>query len=180
MAARLQVLAVPNSVVISEATSRLVSARFDQDDLGLQDLKGVAAPVPAFRIRRVREDTSRFQVARAAALTPLVGRRTELAFLQQRWRDAKEGEGQTVCISGVAGIGKSRIIYELRQGMKGEPCFNLTFQCLPHCMQSPLFPVIQQMERLGERGGEGTDASKLEKLGTALIRDEPGRTRRCR
>jgi class 3 adenylate cyclase/tetratricopeptide (TPR) repeat protein len=164
VAARLQALAVPNSVVIAETTSRLISARFDREDLGLQSLKGVAAPVRAFIVRHVREDTTRFQAAHAAALTPLVGRRTELAFLQERWRDAKDGEGQTICISGMAGIGKSRIIHELEERIKSEPRFTLSLQCLPHCMQSPLFPVIQQIERLADLASEDSDAVKLQKL----------------
>jgi class 3 adenylate cyclase/tetratricopeptide (TPR) repeat protein len=164
VAARLQALATPNSVVISEATSRLISTRFEREDLGLKDLKGVAAPVRAFRVRQVREDTSRFQAAHAAALTPLVGRRTELAFLQERWRDAKDGEGQTICISGMGGIGKSRIIHELEERIKSEPHFTLSLQCLPHCMQSPLFPVIQQIERLADLASEDSDAVKLQKL----------------
>jgi class 3 adenylate cyclase/tetratricopeptide (TPR) repeat protein len=164
VAARLQALAVPNSVVIAETTSRLISARFEREDLGLQSLKGVAAPVRAFIVRHVREDTTRFQAAHAAALTPLVGRRTELAFLQERWRDAKDGEGQTICISGMAGIGKSRIIHELEERIKSEPHFTLSLQCLPHCMQSPLFPVIQQIERLADLASEDSDAVKLQKL----------------
>jgi class 3 adenylate cyclase/tetratricopeptide (TPR) repeat protein len=170
VAARLQALAAPNSVVMAEATSRLVSARFDQEDLGPQNLKGVAAPVRAFRVGRVREDTSRFLAAHAAALTPLVGRRTELAFLQERWRDAKDGEGQVVCISGIAGIGKSRIIHELKYGMKREPHYSLSFQCLPHCMQSPLFPVIRQIERLGELASDDSDEVKVERIERLLAR----------
>jgi class 3 adenylate cyclase/tetratricopeptide (TPR) repeat protein len=168
VAARLQALAVPNSIVIAETTSRLISARFEREDLGLKELKGVAAPVRAFRVRHVREDTSRFQAAHAAALTPLVGRRTELAFLQERWRDAKDGEGQTICISGMAGIGKSRIIHELEERIKSEPHFTLSLQCLPHCMQSPLFPVIRQIERLADLASEDSDAVKLQKLGKLL------------
>ena len=168
VAARLQALAVPNSIVIAETTSRLISARFEREDLGLKELKGVAAPVRAFLVRHVREDTSRFQAAHAAALTPLVGRRTELAFLQERWRDAKDGEGQTICISGMAGIGKSRIIHELEERIKSEPHFTLSLQCLPHCMQSPLFPVIRQIERLADLASEDSDAVKLQKLGKLL------------
>ena len=168
VAARLQALAAPNSVVIAEATSRLISTRFEREDLGLKDLKGVAAPVRAFRVWHVREDTSRFQAAHAAALTPLIGRRTELAFLQERWRDAKDGEGQTICISGMAGIGKSRIIHELEERIKSEPHFTLSLQCLPHCMQSPLFPVIQQIERLADLASEDSDAVKLRKLENLL------------
>jgi class 3 adenylate cyclase len=90
VAARLQTLAPANAVVIAESTSRLVSGRFDQEALGPQDLKGIAEPVHVFRIRRVREGSSRFQAAHAKALTPLVGRRKELALLHQRWRDAKD------------------------------------------------------------------------------------------
>ncbi len=103
---------------------------------------------------QVREDSSRFQATHTAALTPLVGRQTELALLQQRWRDAMEGEGQVVYISGVPGIGKSRIVHELEQWIGSEPHFSLRFQCLPHHTQSALFPVIQQMQRLGKLSAE--------------------------
>lgn len=164
VAARLQTLAAPNSVVIAEATNRLVSARFDQEALGPQNLKGVAEPVQVFRVRRAREASSRFQAAHAEALTPLVGRRAELAFLQERWRNAKDGEGQVVFVSGVPGIGKSRIIHELEKWIEGEARFSLSFQCLPHCMQSPLFPIIQQIERLGDLTAEDSDEVKLHKI----------------
>jgi class 3 adenylate cyclase/tetratricopeptide (TPR) repeat protein len=170
VAARLQALATPNSVIISESTSRLISARFDQEALGAQDLKGVAEPVRAFRVRRVREDSSRFEVAHVKAMTPLVDRRAELAFLQQRWREASEGEGQAVFVSGVPGIGKSRLVHELEQSLAGESHFTLHFQCLPHCMQSALFPVIQQIERLGELAADDSDEIKLKKIERLLLR----------
>ena len=164
VAARLQSLALPNSVVIAEATSRLVCGRFDQEDLGMQVLKGLAERVRAFRVHRVRDDSRRFQADRARTITPLVGRRAELAFLQQRWRDATDGDGQTVFISGVPGIGKSRIVHELEARIEGEPHFSLTFQCLPHCMQSALFPVIQQIRRRARLKAEDSDEAKLHKL----------------
>jgi class 3 adenylate cyclase len=164
VAARLQTLATPSSVVIAEATSRLVSAWFDQEELGPKNLKGIVEPVQAFRVRRVREESSRFQAAHATALTPLVGRRTELALLQQRWRDATDGEGQVVLVSGVPGIGKSRIVHELEKWIEGEPRFSLRFQCSPHYMQSALFPVIQQMERLADLAAEDSNDAKLDKL----------------
>ncbi|MEK6209470.1 MAG: AAA family ATPase [Pseudomonadota bacterium] len=164
IAARLQNLATPNSVVIAEFTSRLVSARFDQEALGAQTLKGIVEPIRAFRVHRVREDSTRFQAAHAKALTPLVGRRTELALLQQHWRDVKDGEGQVVFISGVPGIGKSRIVHELEEWIEGEPHFTLRFQCLPHCTQSALFPVIRKIEGLAELAVEDSDQVKLAKL----------------
>jgi class 3 adenylate cyclase/tetratricopeptide (TPR) repeat protein len=164
IAARLQALAIPNSVVISESTSRLVSARFDQEALGPQNLKGIVKPVHIFRIRRVLEDSSRFQAAHAQTLTPLVGRRAELAWLLQRWRDAADGEGQVVFISGIPGMGKSRIVYELQQLIKGELHFSLSFQCLPHCMQSALSPVIRQIERFADLTADDSNAVKLDKV----------------
>jgi class 3 adenylate cyclase/tetratricopeptide (TPR) repeat protein len=170
VASRLQALAAPSSVLIAEPTSRLVSGRFELDDLGVQDMKGVAPPAHAFRVGGVREDASRFQAARAATLTPLVGRRTELAFLQERWQDAKEGEGQTVCISGIAGIGKSRIIHEIKQRIRTEPHFTLSFQCLPHCTESPLFPIIQHIERLADFASGDSNRIKLEKLDRFIAR----------
>ena len=106
-------------MMIAEGTSRLISSRFEREDLGPQQLKGVAEPVRAFRVHGVREDTSRFEAAQSRALTPLVGRQAELALLQQLWREAGHGEGQAIFVSGVAGIGKSRIIYELEQSLGG-------------------------------------------------------------
>jgi class 3 adenylate cyclase/predicted ATPase len=164
VAARLQNLAAPNSVVIAEATHRLISARFDQEALGPQDLKGVAAPVHVFRVRRVRDASSRFHAAHLEVLTPLVGRRAELALLHDRWSNAKNGQGQVVSVSGVPGIGKSRIVHELEKSIEGELRFSLSFQCSPYCMESALFPIIQQIERLGDLAAEDSDEIKLDKI----------------
>ena len=168
VASRLQSVGPRNSAVISESTSRLLAGRFALEDLGPQTLKGVAEPIRAFRVLHAREDSSRFQAAHAKSLTPLVGRGAELAFLQQRWSDAKDGEGQAVFISGVPGIGKSRIVYEFETRIEGEPHFSLTFQCLPHCMQSAFFPVIQQIQRLSGLKAEEPDEAKLDKLARLL------------
>src|SRR5262249_52368412 len=82
----------------------------------------------------------------------------------QRWRDAKDGEGHAIFISGLPGIGKSRIMYELNKLIEGERHWSLSFQCLPHCMQSPLFPVIQRIGRLAEFSNDDTEQVKLEKI----------------
>ena len=91
IAARLQSLASPDSVVISKATSRLVVGRFDQESLGPKTLKGIAEPVHAYIVHGVRDNSSRFQAAHEKMRTPLVGRRAELEFLQQRWRRCQGG-----------------------------------------------------------------------------------------
>jgi len=170
IAARLQAIAAPNSLVIAEVTRRLISVRFDQEELGPQNLKGIAEPVHAFRVRHLHEDSSRFHAGRAAALTPLVGRRTELALLQQRWRDATGGEGQVLYVCGVPGIGKSRIVHELDRWIGRQSHFSLKFQCSPHHMQSALFPVIQQIKRLGKLANNDSDSVKLDKIERLLAK----------
>lgn len=164
LAARLQAFAPPNSVVIAESTSRLVSARFDQEELGPQDLKGMGKPVHVFLVRGTREDTSRFEAAHPQAMTPLVDRVTEVAWLQQRWRVAAEGEGQVVFVSGAPGIGKSRLVHELERLIANEAHFTLGFQCLPHCMQSALVPVIQQIQKLANLTSDDPADAKLDKI----------------
>jgi class 3 adenylate cyclase/tetratricopeptide (TPR) repeat protein len=170
IAARLQILAEPSSLVIADATKRLLSDRFELEDLGPQNLTGIVEPVHVFRVHNVRDDTSRFQAARATTMTPLVGRDTELAFLQQRWRDVKGGDGHTVFVSGMPGIGKSRIVYELESLIAGERHLTLHFQCLPHCMQSALFPVIRQIESLANLAPEDSNAVKLHRIERLLSR----------
>jgi class 3 adenylate cyclase/tetratricopeptide (TPR) repeat protein len=162
VASRMQNLAAPNSIVISDSTSRLTAARFEQEDLGPQAIKGMPNPVHVFRIIRPKRESSRFRTGRL--MTPLVGRATELAFLQQRWREAKDAEGRVVFLSGVAGIGKSRLAFEFEKMIEHDPHVSVSIQCLPHCMQSALFPVLQYIERLAGFGAEDSDAVKLRKL----------------
>ncbi|MFN0300538.1 MAG: AAA family ATPase [Burkholderiales bacterium] len=162
IAARLQALAAPNSVVISGVTSRLVAHLCDQEDLGRQDLKGLAEPVQVFRVKRMH--TNRFLAGRVRGLTPFVGRQAELALLRQRWRDAQEGEGQVVYVSGVPGIGKSRIVYELEQHIRDEAPYHLKFQCAPHTAQSALIPIIHGLAWQSKLSPDDAREVKLDKL----------------
>ena len=109
LAARLQGIAEPNSVVIAESTRKLVGNLFELEDLGAQDLKGIAGPVRAWAALRPASVESRFEALHASGLTELVGREEELELLLRRWSKAKTGEGQVVLLSGEAGIGKSRL-----------------------------------------------------------------------
>ncbi|MFM9883798.1 MAG: AAA family ATPase [Burkholderiales bacterium] len=163
IAARLQALAAPNSVVISGTTSRLVAHLCDLENLGRQDLKGVAEPVQVFRTKRMH--SSRFLAGRVRGLTPFVGRHAELALLRQRWRDATEGEGQVVYVSGVPGIGKSRIVYELEQHINNEGEYRrLKFQCAPHTSQSALFPIVHGLAWQAKLSPDDAREVKLDKL----------------
>jgi len=163
LAARLQGIAEPNTVVLSANTRNLVSGRFELDALGPQTLKGIGQPVPAYRALAVRE-VSRFDAARQRRVSPLIGRHEELEILRQRWRLSVEGEGQVVLLSGEAGVGKSRIVRALQDSL-AESLFNrVLFYCSPYHQSSAFHPVIEQLERAtGVRSGQ-TPREKLNTL----------------
>ena len=142
LAARLQSLAEPDTIVISPATKRLTGGAFAYADLGEHELKGIAAPVRAWRVIGEGAADSRFEAAHGAGSGTLVGRDEELGLMTSRWEQAKEGEGQVVLLSGEAGIGKSRIVQALRDHFAGEERYELRFQCSPYHTSSFLYPII--------------------------------------
>ncbi|MEA2678395.1 MAG: hypothetical protein QOK03_117, partial [Candidatus Binataceae bacterium] len=169
LAARLQALAEPDSVVVSESTRRLLGKTFELKELGPQDLKGFKTPVSVWLIVRERE-SMRFDASRLGAMTPLVGREYEVALLLDRWRHATEGEGQVVLLSGEAGIGKSRILAALRERIGDERHIALRYQCLPHHVTDAFYPIIGQIRRgAGLFSGEPA-AAQLDKLETLIAR----------
>jgi len=168
LAARLQELAEPDTVVISEGTRRLAAGVFKYGDLGRQLLKGLAEPVQMWRVVKERSAESRFEAARADALTPIVGREQEIALLLERWSEAKDGDGQAVLLSGEAGIGKSRIISALRERIDAEPHVRLWYQCSPHHTNSELHPLIVHIERTTRMAPDDDPEAKLTKLETML------------
>ena len=109
LAARLQGVAEPNSVVVAESTRKLVGNLFELEDLGAKNLKGVEGPVRAWAAVRPSSVESRFEAMHASGLTELVGREKELEIIIRRWLNAKRGQGQVVLLSGEPGIGKSRL-----------------------------------------------------------------------
>ena len=131
LAARLQGIAEPNSVVIAEATRRLLGNLFELEDLGAKDLKGIAGPVRAWAALRPALVESRFEALHASGLTQLVGREEELELLLRRWSKAKGGQGQVVLLSGEPGIGKSRLIAALLESLATEPHTRLRYFCSP-------------------------------------------------
>jgi len=131
VAARIQGLAAPDTVAISEATCRLIQGYFACHDLGPHLLKGLAAPIQVYRVLDESGVQSRLEVASARGLTPLVGRELEVTLLLERWEQAKDGAGQVVLLSGEAGIGKSRLVQALKDQVAQELHTRVSTAVLP-------------------------------------------------
>src|SRR5262245_29267362 len=170
LAARLQALAAPGSVVISQATRRLVGGLFELTDLGPRRFKGFAEPLAAWRVEGEGRAEGRFEALHGEHLTPLVGRDHELGILMERWSWAKEGDGQVVLLSGEPGIGKSRLIRALRGRLGEEPYIPLSHYCLPHHTNSAFQPVINLLERAARLDRDKPPEAQLTKLETLLGR----------
>ena len=172
LAARLQALAGPDQIVIPENTRRLVGNLFEYESLGEVEVKGLPAPVLAFRVVRESRAGSRFEALRTGE-TPLVGRDEEIELLSRRWVQAKAGKGQVVLVSAEPGIGKSRLTEAFRRSLDGEPHTRLRCFCSPHHQDSALFPFIAQLERAAGFEREDTPSAKLHKLEALLAANEP-------
>jgi class 3 adenylate cyclase/predicted ATPase len=168
LAARLQSVAEPDSVIIADSTRRLLGNLFELQHLRSRRLKGVAQPVLGWLVRRANPVDNRFEALRATALTPLVGREEEMDLLQRRWARAKAGSGQVVLISGEAGIGKSRLTAELLERIAAEPHTRLRYFSSPQHTDSALYPIISRVERAAAFTHDDTTQTKLDKLDTLL------------
>jgi class 3 adenylate cyclase len=172
LAARLQTLAGPGEVLISNSTRRLVGDSFVLADLGTPPIKGFAGPVQLWRVDAVRRASGRFEAAHAGkALTPLVGRDEEIALLLRRWDQVLEGEGQVVLVGGEAGIGKSRLTQALLERID-EPHTLLRYQCSPFNLNSALHPFIETFEVGAGFSRDDTAEQKLDRMEAALVGDE--------
>ena len=169
LAARLQGIAEPNSVVIAESTRKLLGNLFELKDLGAKDLKGIAGPAKAWKALRPASVESRFEAFHSTGLTDLVGREEELELLLRRWSRAKSGEGQVVLLSGEAGIGKSRLTAALLERIANKPHTRLRYFCSPQHTDSPLYPIIGRMERAAGITHDDALPTKLDKLEAVLV-----------
>jgi class 3 adenylate cyclase len=178
VAARLEGLAAPNTVVISQVTARLVQGMFALKSLGPQVLKGVAEPMPVFQVLGPLEAHEDESVA--AGVPFLLGRDEELGLLVRCWEQAKERLGQVVLVSGTAGIGKSSLVEGLRAHVRSEGLPRITLRCSSYHQHSALYPVITHVERLLGFERDDTPATKLDKLEQGLRPYRLPRTRWCR
>ena len=168
LAARLQNIAEPNTVVIAEGTRKLLGNLFELEDLGAKDLKGIAGPVRAWSALRPASVEGRFEALHASGLTDLIGREEEVDLLLRRWSKAKTGEGQVILLFGEAGIGKSRLTAALLERLASEPHTRLRYFCSPQHTDSPFYPIISQMERAAGLTHDDTAQAKLDKLDAVL------------
>src|SRR5262247_2245053 len=168
VAARLQSLAEPGTVVVAASTRRLLGDLFRLRDLGRHEVEGIAEPVAAWAVEGVSDSESRFEAVHLAGLAGLIGREDELDFLLERQRLAWKGEGQIVLISGEPGVGKSRLAAALAEHIASEPYTRLRYQCSPYHTNSALHPFIAQLERAAGFKADDTPAQRLDKLEALL------------
>ena len=164
LAARLQSIAEPNSVVIGARTHRLARGGFSYVNLGLHELKGIPTSVEVWRVMGKKATASRFDAVHGRALTPMVGREPELALIDRSWQRAAAGNGQVVLIRGEAGIGKSRITQFFCERLKGQSHQRLQFQCSSYHANSALHPVIAQIEQAAKLLPDDSNEQKCAKL----------------
>ena len=166
IAARLQGVAEPNTVIISAATQRLVERQFECQPFGSHVLKGVDTPIAVYHMRSERQGVS--PLVGRTTLTPLVGREQEVGLLVDRWEQAKEGRGQVVLLSGEPGIGKSRLTYTLREHVTNEGSLLFEARCSPYYQHSALYPLIDVLQRTLLLTRQDTSEEQIAKLERTL------------
>jgi class 3 adenylate cyclase/tetratricopeptide (TPR) repeat protein len=167
LAARLQAIAGPDSVVIAESTRKQLGSLFELQDLGARDLKGLAGPARAWAVLWRSAIESRFEALRSGG-TPLVGRTEEFELLLRRWQQVESGQGRVVVLTGEPGIGKSRVTAALQAHLQLDPHARLRQFCSPHHQSTPLHPWIGQFERAARLARDDTVEEKLTKLEAVL------------
>ena len=171
LAARLQGIAAPNTLVISATTFQLLGGFFACQPLGTPPLKGQAQPLAVYRVLYESMARSRLEAVGSTGWTPLVGREQEIGLLRERWAQVKEGAGQVVLLSGEAGIGKSRLVQVLQAQVAAEPQAWLTpCQCSPYYQNTAFYPMIDLLERVALRfEREESPPQKISKLEGFLV-----------
>lgn len=171
LAARLQQVAEPGTVLIADGTRRLIGDLFELAELISLRLKGFSEPVLAWRVVGEGKAETRFEALHGAHVTPLVGRSEELDLILSRWRLAQGCSGQVVLISGEPGIGKSRVVLALRERLQAERIPLISYTCSPHHTNSALFPFVSQLERAARFSADDSPEKRTKRLELLLSED---------
>ncbi|WP_425046226.1 adenylate/guanylate cyclase domain-containing protein [Primorskyibacter sp. S87] len=173
LAARLQALAEPGQVVVSNASQQLIHADFDLTTLGELDIKGMDQPVQAWLVDAERSLESRYEAEDLDPVLPMIGRNHELALIMERWHRAMSGEGQVTVLTGEAGIGKSRLTRAVIDEIRAFDHYRINYYCSPYHTDSSFYPVIRQLSHA--LGFQETDSTqqKTDKLGSLLRAADP-------
>lgn len=169
IAARLQGLAAPGTVVISEHTRRLLPGSFDLADLGPKQLKGISKPVRVWSVAGLGSSVTRFEAATRTGLSAFVGREQETTLIDECWSLAAEGRGQVILLSGEAGIGKSRIIEEARRRLLARGARALRLQCSPFHEDSPYHPIARALARFLGFERDDSNADRYGRLRSRVV-----------
>ena len=172
VAARMEKLATPNTVVIGDTTHQLVEGFFKCEALGASILRGISQPVNIYQVSGEIPAQSRLDIASENGLTPLIGREREVEILKQGWAQTLATNGQALLIQGEAGIGKSRCVQLIQEHVESHPdAVILEGRCSPYYQNSPLYPILSLFqEHVVQFTNTDTAQRRLEKLEN-LLRD---------
>ncbi len=168
LAARLQTLAEPGSVLICPSTRQLTGGYFNYRDIGPLSVKGWARPISASQVLGTSGVESHFEAMHANKLPPLFGREEEIDLLLRRWRQATQEEGRVVVLMGEPGIGKSHIAMALDTRLQSESHITLRYFCSAHHTHSALSPFVNQLERAAGFKRNDSPHARLSKLAALL------------
>src|SRR5262249_34088403 len=170
VAVRLRDGAEPGRVICTGATHRLIRSEFDCTSLGPSQIRGQAQPVELFRVQGVGVARSPVEAAAPAGLSPLTGRDREVSLLKDRWERAQEGMGQVVLLVGEPGLGKSRLVYTMKQHVLGQTAEGevdapvIEWRCSPHFQNTGLYPAVDFYERGLAFGREEPPPARFDRL----------------
>ena len=170
LAARMEKLATPNTVVIGDTTHQLIEGFFKCEALGASALRGISQPVNIYQVSGEIPAQSRLDIASESGLTPLIGREQEVELLKQGWAQALAANGQALLIQGEAGIGKSRCVQLIQEHVESYPdAVTLEGRCSPYYQNSPLYPILSLFqEHVVQFTNTDTAQRRLEKLENLL------------
>jgi len=168
LAARLQSIAAPGTIIVSSETHDLVGAIFEYEELGKQSIAGFPDPLPAWRVLQEKHASSRFDAKRGLIIPDLVGRTEEVDLIRRRWAAVQGGSGSVVFVSGDAGIGKSRLLQNLRSDIAKDCAARLQFQCSQFHMGTAFAPIVNHFEHAAGFAHEDSPADRLAKLKPVL------------